>query len=205
MRHKLTLLALLTGLIFCLPTQAIILDDEAPKPAAQPKPQGKSRIDLKNERMKKELQALKRKQQQEEENAEEEANQKAAQRQKEDEQPIKTAFSLGSKGPGGGIIFNIDSSGHGLEAKASDETGELTWPQAVAAASAYGSGWHLPTKDELYLLYLQRTVVLGFAGNLYWSSTESGSGLAWYRSFYVGNQHVHKKAYTNRVRAVRAF
>jgi len=36
----------------------------------------------------------------------------------------------------------------------------------------YGD-WYLPSKFELNLLYLQKTVVGGFASTYYWSSTES--------------------------------
>ena len=56
---------------------------------------------------------------------------------------------VGEKGPYGGTIYYVDSSGtHGLEAKATDETTLLSWKEAVIAASAYGDGWHLSTKIE---------------------------------------------------------
>ena len=116
------------------------------------------------------------------------------------------AYTIGSKGPAGGIVFAVDSSGlHGLEAKATDEAGYLTWDQAMTAASAYGSGWQLPTKDELKQLYLQKTVVGGFAYTNYWSSDEICCSLMWFQNFGSGVQdHIAKsKAYL--VRSVRAF
>jgi hypothetical protein len=129
--------------------------------------------------------------------------------------PLKVfSLELGSQGPGGGIAFYVDNSGlHGLEAKAADEGrvfgwttmgANLSWAEAMGAAKAYGSGWHLPTKDELNLLYQQQTVVGGFSNVYYWSSTEDDSG-AWSQGFGRGNRCAESKSSSFRVRAVRAF
>ncbi len=119
-------------------------------------------------------------------------------------------LSLGSKGPGGGLIFFIDNSGaHGLAAKAEDvkigELNRLKWNDAQAAISAYGAEWRLPTKDELNLLYQQKDVVGGFTNDFYWNATEYGSGHAWYQYFINGIQMYSKKEFALRVRAVRDF
>ncbi|MCF7987825.1 MAG: DUF1566 domain-containing protein [Methylovulum sp.] len=119
-------------------------------------------------------------------------------------------YVLGDTGPKGGKVYYVDGSGeHGLEAKAADESTALTWTAAIAAANAYNTGgvtgWHLPTKTELELLYEQKTVVGGFADTFYWSATESASGLAWTQDFNSGNQSNPNKANSYRVRAVRAF
>ena len=68
----------------------------------------------------------------------------------------------------------------------------------------YGD-WYLPSKDELNLLYLQKTVVGGFAINDYWSSTETSSTNAY--NCYFGNAFAYSlnKFNTSSVRAVRAF
>jgi hypothetical protein len=73
------------------------------------------------------------------------------------------------------------------------------------------SDWYLPSNDELNKLYLNRVAIGGFDQNentqLYWSSTESGSSLAWGKDFYYGgplDQYWKGYYYTN-VRAVRAF
>ncbi|MDP2903348.1 MAG: DNRLRE domain-containing protein [Methylovulum sp.] len=121
-----------------------------------------------------------------------------------------TKYVLGDTGPKGGKVYYVDGSGeHGLEAQATDEATALTWTAAVAAASAYNTGsvtgWHLPTKTELELLYEQKTVVGGFADNSYWSATEGSSGYAWYQNFYNGYQDGNLKSGSYRVRAVRAF
>jgi hypothetical protein len=68
----------------------------------------------------------------------------------------------------------------------------------------YGD-WYLPSKFELNLLYLQKSVVGGFANTGYWSSTEDGSSFAWGQYFLDGDQGGKLKDYTHPVRAVRSF
>jgi len=68
----------------------------------------------------------------------------------------------------------------------------------------YGD-WYLPSKYELNLLYLQKTVVGGFASSGYWSSTENDTNYAWLQYFSNGNQYGNLKFSTYSVRAVRAF
>ena len=115
-------------------------------------------------------------------------------------------YGLGDMGPLGGKVYYIDDSGeHGLEAKATDEINSLSWSDAVTAASAYGAGWHLPTKTELKMLYEQRNVVGGFAKDDYWSSTELDSNSAWIQGFGNGDQDRYNKYSKLSVRAVRAF
>lgn len=112
----------------------------------------------------------------------------------------------GDSGPQGGKVYYVDDSGeHGLEAKAADEINSLSWSDAVTAASAYGSGWHLPTKSELKVLYEHRSVVGGFAKDDYWSSTELDSNSAWIQGFGNGDQDRYNKYSKLRVRAVRVF
>jgi hypothetical protein len=67
--------------------------------------------------------------------------------------------------------------------------------------------WFLPSKDELNLMYenLKVAGVSGFAGDLYWSSSESNADTAWGQSFSSGNQNPTLKYGAFRVRAVRAF
>jgi hypothetical protein len=69
----------------------------------------------------------------------------------------------------------------------------------------YGD-WYLPSKYELNLLYLQKTVVGGFASGTYWSSSEISNNIAWGQNFVSGFQSPSaSKASTRFVRAVRAF
>jgi hypothetical protein len=75
-------------------------------------------------------------------------------------------------------------------------------------------GWFLPSKEELKLMYQQKTVIDATAivnggtalglGN-YWSSTEIDSGNAWSQNFASGAQLNSDKAENFRVRAIREF
>jgi len=74
----------------------------------------------------------------------------------------------------------------------------------TAGGITYGD-WYLPSKYELNLLYLQKSVVGGFADTYYWSSTEVSKFYAWRQDFSSGNQLDYDKDYTFYVRAIRAF
>jgi hypothetical protein len=68
------------------------------------------------------------------------------------------------------------------------------------------SDWYLPSKDELYKLYLNRAAIGGFAGDYYWSSTENDGTGAWFLNVNLGNlNYPNLKDATSYVRAIRAF
>jgi uncharacterized repeat protein (TIGR02543 family) len=67
------------------------------------------------------------------------------------------------------------------------------------------SDWHLPSKDELNQLYLQKTTVGGFAFSYYWSSSESSAKVAWAQLPDDGFQSNTLKTNVYRVRPIRAF
>ncbi|MGJ7032095.1 MopE-related protein [Niabella hirudinis] len=76
------------------------------------------------------------------------------------------------------------------------------------------SDWYLPSLGELNLLFQNRFAIGGFTTegtitNLftsYWSSTEDGSGFAWFQYFANGNTDiVSKDASWIKVRAIRSF
>lgn len=69
--------------------------------------------------------------------------------------------------------------------------------------TCYGD-WYLPSKRELYQLYLERDVVGGFA-NAYWSSTEYDEDEAWYQDFNNGGQSIASKYGNPGMRAIRSF
>ena len=79
---------------------------------------------------------------------------------------------------------------------------------ALLCANYRGGGyadWFLPSKDELYLLYLQKSVVGGFVRGSYWSSSEFDHSLAWHKFFYNDQAVVSHKDRYDGVRAIRAF
>ena len=68
--------------------------------------------------------------------------------------------------------------------------------------------WHLPSKDELNQLYIQRDRVGGFSAVEYWSSSEDMGTPppdAWAQFFNTGAQSDLSRNFTFRVRVVRAF
>ncbi|MDA8535703.1 DUF1566 domain-containing protein, partial [Flavobacteriales bacterium] len=69
------------------------------------------------------------------------------------------------------------------------------------------SDWHLPSKDELNQLYINRLLIGGFSGNNnsnYWTSTEQNGNQAWSQEFFNGNQSgSNKNSSAFYVRAVR--
>ena len=69
------------------------------------------------------------------------------------------------------------------------------------------SDWFLPSKDELVVMYQNRTLIGGFQSGYYWSSTEAYPEYAWFYGIYQGNIYSSfEKKYNNYyVRAVRAF
>ncbi|MBP7737835.1 MAG: DUF1566 domain-containing protein [Spirochaetes bacterium] len=84
---------------------------------------------------------------------------------------------------------------------------------AAGLAWAYTGGgyidWHLPSKDELNKLYLNRTVIGGFLSNYYLSSSEYDASWT-YRQFFgngngTGMQSISFKSTHGWVRAVRSF
>ena len=81
----------------------------------------------------------------------------------------------------------------------------MNWDDAKKACANLGSGWRLPTKDELNLMYKNRKKIGGFANNYYWSSTEYLNRFAWRQNLSAGRQDYLDKYYGISVRAVRSL
>jgi hypothetical protein len=110
-----------------------------------------------------------------------------------------------SGGIGGGqinttlIIASLGSGGGGSAAE-----------QCIGYAIVYSNGlsyedWYLPSIDELYLLYLQKDIVGGFANEAYWSSSEYNTNEAWWLTFFDGLESKSSKSTTYRVRPIKSF
>lgn len=85
--------------------------------------------------------------------------------------------------------------------------------QVTEGGKTYGD-WYLPSKEELYIMYLNKTTIDATAtsnggtslGNGHWSSTEATSSTAWLQSFVSGAQVAINKSITcDNLRAIRAF
>ena len=90
----------------------------------------------------------------------------------------------------------------------------MTWNEAKKVCANLGSGWRLPTKDELNLLYTNKNKIGGFSSDTmdgYWSSTEDsiyfedGGYGAWAQFFENGFQEGLGKISPLYVRAVRTI
>ena len=119
-------------------------------------------------------------------------------------------YRIGERGPGGGLVFHIEGS-RGYEV--SEVLGTHKWAEAEKVAEGYYgggfSGWRLPTKEELDLVY-QNLRKLGIIkdGNWYWSSSKGGrfNSEMWLQEFSSGRKSTF--SYSNTlasVRAVRSF
>jgi len=84
--------------------------------------------------------------------------------------------------------------------------------QIIVGGKTYGD-WYLPSKEELNLMYINKTTIDGtatanggsaFASEGYWSSTEY-TNTAYYQNFSNGGQYGSIKSFLHRVRAIRAF
>ena len=90
-------------------------------------------------------------------------------------------------------------------------------PAAQAAIDAQINGfddWYLPSRDELYLMYLNigqggldsNNNIGNFSDSQYWSSSESNFSNAWIVAFGVGlSESIAKNSFHGKVRAIRSF
>lgn len=65
--------------------------------------------------------------------------------------------------------------------------------------------WYLPSRDELFKLYINRSLIGNFSNENYWTSTETADNIACYVDFVNGSQNCSFKNYAMNVRAVRTF
>jgi hypothetical protein len=85
----------------------------------------------------------------------------------------------------------------------STDLGLLHWDDANTACARVGSGWRLPTVDELNVLFQNKDAIGGFVNSFYWGSSEIEPGLPCIQGFINGKQSKDRKAYEFHVRPVR--
>ncbi len=113
--------------------------------------------------------------------------------------------------PSGGVFSAAGGTGIGTGKVNTDNILNETNYSGTAAyiARSYSGGgfndWYLPSIDELYKLYINKTAIGGFASANYWSSSESGTFYAFSQGFGSGGLTNGLKTNASYVRAVRAF
>jgi|GEM_PF-543717 hypothetical protein len=104
----------------------------------------------------------------------------------------QTTYELGQE-HAGGIIIELDATQqHGLVVAKVDQVtyaNHINWSDSKAQVEAYdagGTGWRLPTKTELELIYQNQSTfnLTGFDSRNYWSSNV-GNGSAWSQYFGI--------------------
>ena len=96
-------------------------------------------------------------------------------------------------------------TGDDVQVAYQDFPNKMTWQEAKRACSELGSGWRLPTKQELEIMYdqLHKKGQGNFDILSYWSSSEYDATTAWTFLFSNGNASNYFKSYIYYVRAVR--
>jgi hypothetical protein len=103
-------------------------------------------------------------------------------------------------------------TGEKIRIAKADFSNQMEWEQANCACMSLGSGWRLPSIEELTEMYKNRDAIGGFIRPGYWSSTEvgdTGGEFCYYFNFEKGYAHGNCKHYDNSpvghlgVRAVR--
>jgi TolB-like protein len=124
----------------------------------------------------------------------------------------RQTYSIGSIGPGGGMIFSISDGGLHKEVNFRNRLGSHSLDNARNIARAFQGGgfnnWRLPAQNELVQIYtnLHRRGLGGFASTWYWSSSGTiGSSYARAVNFSNGNQDSKRRSQSNSVLAVREF
>ena len=85
-----------------------------------------------------------------------------------------------------GLILTSDN-GEQIEVYPKNLDGAYSWNDAIAACEALGDGWHLPTKEELNLLFSNKEKIDGFKEGDYWSCSEYSTASAWAQYWLSGN------------------
>ena len=94
-----------------------------------------------------------------------------------------------------------------LEVAQNDFPKGMAWIEAKNACANLGSGWRLPTQDELDYLYdcYRYDEIGGFTESRYWTSNRDDTYYIWVKDFVSGENTFGLISYDQSVRAVRSF
>ena len=114
-----------------------------------------------------------------------------------------------------GVVFEVTEDGeHGKVLCANQAPNYMSWGEAKTWCSNLGSGWYLPTKEELLLIYQNKAALNSTLATIggkiisyywYWSSTVFDSDCAWNVLMSYGSTSSNNKNFNSYVRAVSAF
>lgn len=95
-----------------------------------------------------------------------------------------------------------------LEVFRNDLPGTMRWSDALNSGNKIGEGWRLPTKDELIILYKNKSKIGRFENNYYWTSTIESNKDVSFVDFSTGNNYTIKplnrdKAFVRLVRTIK--
>ena len=87
--------------------------------------------------------------------------------------------------------------------------GPISTNYAAGLARSYNGGgfndWFLPSKDELNILFTNRSLIGKFTTSTYWSSSEVAGNYVYIQNFTAGGQYSDWKYFLLYVRAIRYF
>ncbi len=102
-----------------------------------------------------------------------------------------------------GIVFSVSDTTVKI---VSVEESRSNWYDAKVWSSNYGTGWYLPTLDELKVIYNNKSAVSQSLSGIYWSSKAYDSSFAWTIDMDSGGTHILNKNHEiYYVRSVFAF
>ena len=95
-----------------------------------------------------------------------------------------------------------------LEILNNDLSETMNWTDALNSGNKIGEGWRLPTKDELIILYKNKSKIGRFENNYYWTSTIESNKEVSFIDFSSGNNYTIKplnrdKAFVRLVRTIK--
>ena len=111
-----------------------------------------------------------------------------------------------------GVVFEVTDDGRHGKIVSLYET-DADWDIAIYWCRNKGDDWHLPTKDELMAISINKSMINSILDEYgsklrdgwYWSSTEQDKFCAWFVDMDYGNTFSNDKSLNNYVRAVSAF